>query len=758
MSQDRIDELIDKSHALAMQDQHAELTIEHLLLVMLELKSSPVIDALKHNNYSDFDEDSLQGLIQDLKKHLGTLKKTTSVHHETMAFKRIIERGHRIAKKHASSPSEITLLLSIFDEQESIAARLMQKHRVNSQDIFDYFFLHKDQTSAVAQEAEATSQVDSLTMSSPVDLLGQLAQKQSNAISQYLENLNEKYRQGKAAPLIGRGQEVQATIRVLAQSRKSNVILVGEPGVGKTTIAVGLAQLIEEKKVPASIQKMVVYSLNMTSLMSGTQYRGEFEQRLDGIVQFLEQNKRAILFIDEIHMIVGAGSTGGSQMDLGNILKPALASGEIKCIGATTYKEYRTIFEKEEALARRFQKVDVPEPSVEEAIQILQGLKPRLENHHQIHYAEGAVEAAVTLSKKYIKNRLLPDIAIDVLDEAGAIANMQGQTLNKIDRDTIAQVISQKSNVPLDKMQDSGGSVFQDLDKRLQAKIFGQDPAITALVSAIRLAHAGLRDENKPIGSFLFAGPTGVGKTELTKQLAEELGIELIRFDMSEYMEPHAVSKLIGAPPGYVGHDQSGLLTEAVNKHPHAIVLLDEIEKAHRDIYNLLLQVMDHGTLTDSHGRKINFRHVILILTTNAGASALQKRSIGFDKANQTADSNEELARVFTPEFRNRLDDIIQFQALPKTVVVDIVKKFIQSLQKTLVEKQVTISISNDAIDWFVEHGYDPAMGARPLSRILTQQINKPLAEELLYGRLKSGGRVIVDCQHDQLQFHFPEH
>jgi ATP-dependent Clp protease ATP-binding subunit ClpA len=757
MSQEQVEQVVLQSRRLARERQHAVVTIEHLFLMMLESPGSLAIQAMRQSQSAQFDEADLTKLIGELNTYLDKLEKSDDRSRDTMGFNRVVERSNRIAAKRVLKPNFVSLLLSIIDEPESIAAQLIRRYRVYQSDVSAYYMQEgaTGGTDAAATQEQANYQVmlDKL-MSSPPSAVAN--NKPASSLDDYLDNLNVQYRQGELPPLVGRKQEILATVRVLAQSHKSNVILVGEPGVGKTSIAVGLAQLIEEGQVPKHLKGMTVYSLNMTALMAGTQYRGEFEQRLNGIVNFLKRNSKAILFIDEIHMIVGAGSTGGNQMDLGNILKPALASGKIKCVGATTYKEYRLIFEKEEALARRFQQVEVPEPTIEEGIEILRGLKPKLESYHQLVFSEEALQAAVKLSKQYIKNRFLPDIAIDVLDEAGAAANMGGSDVAiTVGEDDIAKIVSAKARVPIESMNTTGDDRFKELDDRLRAVIFGQDHAIKVLVSAVRMAHAGLRDESKPVGSFLFAGPTGVGKTELTKQLAKELDINLLRFDMSEYMESHTVSKLIGAPPGYVGHNQPGLLTEEVNKHPHSIVLLDEIEKAHVDIYNLLLQVMDYGKLTDSQGRKIDFTHVTLIMTTNAGASALQKRSIGFNEQDALSDSNQELAKTFTPEFRNRLDEIIQFNPLSKEVLSNVIKKLVQSLQHTLAHKNVTITISTDAIDWFVAHNPQPEMGARPLSRYITQYIKKPLAEELLYGALKKGGRVLVDCHQGELLFRF---
>ena len=748
--------LKNKALELAKRLRHAKVTIEHLLLVLVESDESDVVRSLTYNPYHEYDRDQL---LKCLKQGLQTCPPLTNDGLvETLGFQRVLTRTERMVEhKSRQNVNGADVLLAIFHEQESPAAHCLRQCQATRADIESYLAQPRFKENSGQQNAEESlKSFDIQTLLSPPKTA-----TTSDGIETYLENLNMKYRQGKLSPVIGRQKEIQETMMILSQSRKSNPLLIGEPGVGKTTIAVGLAQLIEEQKVPMSLRNATIYSLNLTALMAGTQFRGEFEKRMNDILDFLKQTPHAILFIDEIHMIIGAGSTKGSDMDMANILKPALASGEISCIGATTYKEFRQIFEKDEALKRRFAEVHVPEPTPTEALAIIQGMKPRLEKHHRVVFDEKALEIAVTMSQKYIKDRRLPDIALDVLDEAGALVNMENPHLgNKIvDANHVYQVIASKAHIPVEQIaqtQESAG--LAHLAEHLKEVIYGQDHAIDTLVAAVTMANAGLRDTTKPIGSFLFAGPTGVGKTELCKQLASQLGMKLLRFDMSEYTDQSAYTKLIGTAPGYVGYDQGGVLTDAVQKEPHSIVLMDEIEKAHPQIYNLLLQVLDYGTLTDGQARKVDFRHTIIVLTTNAGASVLQKRSIGFGGLNSEPDkqeSQQEMARVFSPEFRNRFDEIIQFNALPKSVAGNIVDKLITELQQTLVEKKVQIVLTESARQWFIDHGYDAQMGARPMGRLVTNELKKPLARELLYGHLKDGGRVIVNVKLDELVLSF---
>lgn len=751
-----LDTLKKKSLELAKRLRHSKATIEHLLLVLVDSDESDVVRALTYNPYHEYDRDQL---LRCLKTSLQTCPPLTNDNLvETLGFQRVLTRTERMVEhKSRRNVNGADVLLAIFHEQESAATQCLRKCQATRTDIENYLAQPRFKENNETQPAEdALKSFDIQTLLSP-----QKTATASEGIDTFLENLNMKYRQGKSSPVIGRQKEIQETMMILSQSRKSNPLLIGEPGVGKTTIAIGLAQLIEEQKVPISLRNATIYALNLTALMAGTQFRGEFEKRMNDILSFLKQTPHAILFIDEIHMIIGAGSTKGSDMDMANILKPALASGEISCIGATTYKEFRQIFEKDEALKRRFAEVHVPEPSPQEALAIIHGMKPRLEKHHRVVFNDKALEIAVTMSQKYIKDRRLPDIALDVLDEAGALVNMENPHLGDkmVDANHVYQVIASKAHIPVEQIaqtQESAG--LAHLSEHLKAVIYGQDHAIDTLVSAVTMASAGLRDETKPIGSFLFAGPTGVGKTELCKQLASQLGMKLLRFDMSEYTDQSAYTKLIGTAPGYVGYDQGGVLTDAVQKEPHSIVLMDEIEKAHPQIYNLLLQVLDYGTLTDGQARKVDFRHTIIVLTTNAGAAVLQKRSIGFgsfDNAPDKQESQQEMARVFSPEFRNRFDEIIQFNALPKSVAGNIVDKLVAELQHTLVEKKVKIILTDSARQWFIDHGYDAQMGARPMGRLVTNELKKPLAKELLYGQLKEGGQVQVDANQGELTFMF---
>lgn len=747
--------LKNKALDLAKRLRHAKVTIEHLLLVLIESDESDVVRALTYNPYHEYDREQV---LRCLKQSLQTCPPLTNDELvETLGFQRVLTRTERMVEhKSRQNVNGADVLLAIFHEQESQGSHCLRQCQVARTDIEQYLSQPRFKEGEQHQRAEESlKSFDIQTLLSP-----QNAPSKSESVDHYLENLNLKYRQGKLPPVIGRQKEIQETMMILSQSRKSNPLLIGEPGVGKTTIAVGLAQLIEEQKVPMSLRNSTIYALNLTSLMAGTQYRGEFEKRMEGIMNFLKNTPHAILFIDEIHMIIGAGSTKGSDMDMANILKPALASGEISCIGATTYKEFRQIFEKDEALKRRFAEVHVPEPTPEEALAIIHGMKPRLEKHHRVVFDEKALEIAVAMSKKYIKDRRLPDIALDILDEAGALVNMENAHLGGkiVDATHVYQIIANKAHIPVQQIsQTQENKTLVHLAEHLKSAIFGQDHAIDILVSAVTMANAGLRDTNKPIGSFLFAGPTGVGKTELCKQLAEQLGMKLLRMDMSEYSDQSAYTKLIGTAPGYVGYDQGGILTDAVQKEPHSIVLMDEIEKAHPQIYNLLLQVLDYGTLTDGQARKVDFRHTIIVLTTNAGASVMQKRSIGFGSQSEPDqyETQQEMARVFTPEFRNRFDEIIQFNALPKSVAGNIVDKLVAELQQTLIDKKVKIILSDAARQWFIDHGYDAQMGARPMGRLITNKLKKPLAKELLYGHLKNGGQVRVNVEKDELVFDF---
>jgi ATP-dependent Clp protease ATP-binding subunit ClpA len=755
MNNPYIDALKEQAQLLAKRFKHRFITLEHLLWIMLESNDADVIKAVAYSGYSEFDRDVM---LYQLKKILSKLETKSNNHEtsETLGFQRVLENSQQQQKEDKTQETNgANVLLAMFYEQESPGTKLLKSQHVTRKDIEDYLARPRFQPSPASEKVQkAMKSLNIETLLNPQEQ----QQQQATNLGEFLEDLNEKYRRGKLSQVIGRDKEIAATVRVLSQSRKSNPLLVGEPGVGKTTIAEGLAQLIEEQKVPQVLRNATIYALRMSALIAGTQYRGEFEKRINKVVTFLKSDPHAILFIDEIHMIIGAGSSNGSNMDVANILKPALASGEISCIGATTYKEFRQIFEKDEALKRRFQEVDVPEPSVEQTIEILKGLKPRLEKYHHLTIDETALEMAVRLGKKYIKDRKMPDIALDVLDEACASINMHEEHLGgKVVTITDVQtVVAAKAGLPIEQLvKTDNNKHLEQLSDHLKGKIFGQEHAVDTLVSAITMAHAGLREVEKPIGSFLLAGPTGVGKTEICKQLAIELNMKLLRLDMSEYTDSHSSTKLIGTAPGYVGYDQGGQLTEAVNKEPHSIVLFDEIEKAHPQIYNLLLQVLDYGVLTDGQSRKVDFRHTIIVMTTNAGAQVLQQRNIGFGQQDNTTDSAIELGRVFSPEFRNRFDEIVQFNSLPKSVAGNIADKLVGELQKTLSDKNVTIELSEPARAWLVDKGYSRELGARPMARVVTNQLKKPLAKELLYGHLKKGGRVLVDVNDDKLNFTF---
>jgi ATP-dependent Clp protease ATP-binding subunit ClpA len=639
------------------------------------------------------------------------------------------------------------VVVAIFSEQESQAVYFLRLQNVARIDVVNYI---SHGISKYADHADNNEELDHETVESVA--VGE--NEDASLLSQFSTNLNEQAKLGVIDPLIGRDAEIERVSQILIRRRKNNPLLVGESGVGKTAIAEGLAKLIVEENVPEPMLGSTVFSLDMGALLAGTKYRGDFEKRLKGLIAELVKFKKSILFIDEIHTIIGAGAASGGVMDASNLLKPLLSSGQLRCIGSTTYQEYRGIFEKDHALARRFQKIDVPEPSIEETIQILKGLKSRFEEHHDLKFTNPALKAAAELSSRHITDRFLPDKAIDVLDEAGAYQRLQPEYKRKktVGLSDIELVISKMARIPAKSVSSSDKAQLKDLATNLKMVVFGQDKAIEAMSTSIKLARAGLREGSKPIGSFLFSGPTGVGKTEVCRQLANVLGIELIRFDMSEYMERHTVSRLIGAPPGYVGYDQGGLLTEAVTKQPHSVILLDEVEKAHPDVFNLLLQVMDHGTLTDNNGRKADFRNVILIMTTNAGAELMSRASIGFSHQDHTTDGMEAIKKIFTPEFRNRLDNIVQFGELTVEVIKTVVDKFLVQLQSQLDEKKVFLEVDDEARVWLAENGYDAKMGARPMDRLIQEKIKKPLAEEVLFGSLADkGGVAYVRVEHNEL-------
>jgi len=735
----------------AREKRYEFMTVEHLLLALLDNASA--IDVLRRLG-ADLDRmrANLHYYIED---HVPKLNDSSERETQpTLGFKRVLQRAVFHVQSSGQPRAEVTganVLAAIFSEQDSEAVSQLKRENVNRLDVINLIAHAPNRGQDALQDDEQSGEggIDDISGSAYVGA--------SSALEAYTVNLNARALRDHNGvdPLIGRTDEVERVIRVLCRRRKNNPLLVGEAGVGKTAIAEGLAKLIVDGQVPRIIANYKVYALDLGGLLAGTKYRGDFEKRFKALLYELKQQPGAVLFIDEIHTIIGAGAASGGVMDASNLLKPLLTNGEIKCIGATTYQEYRTVFEKDRALSRRFQKVDVEEPSVEATYEILKGLKPQLEEHHGIKYSLRALKAAAELSARFITDRFLPDKAIDIIDEAGAYQALQPDLKRKriISTADIEVMVAKIARVPPKTVSMSDKEILRNLERDLKMMVFGQDEAIEALGSAIKLARAGLREVQKPVGCFLFSGPTGVGKTEVTRQLAIRLGVQLLRFDMSEYMEKHTVSRLIGAPPGYVGHDQAGLLTDAITKHPHSVLLLDEIEKAHPDVYNLLLQVMDHGTLTDNNGRKADFRHTIVVMTTNAGARDLAKASIGFASSAQSEDNNHELDRLFAPEFRNRLDAIIQFKALDTHIIEHVVDKFIMELEEQLAQRKVTLTVDKDARAWLAKHGYDPHMGARPMARLIQEKIKKPLAEELLFGQLADGGQVEIHLKDDQLTF-----
>ncbi|HEY0588885.1 MAG TPA: ATP-dependent Clp protease ATP-binding subunit ClpA [Pseudoduganella sp.] len=735
----------------ARQARHEFITVEHLLLALLDNPSAAEVLRACAVNIEDLRK-TLTNFIGD---NTPTVPGTGEVDTQpTLGFQRVIQRAIMHVQSASNGKKEVTganVLVAIFGEKDSHAVYYLHQQGVTRLDVVNF----------ISHGVRKDQQMDSGKASEGVEE-GAVPEGQAkeSPLDQFTQNLNKSAAEGKIDPLIGREDEVDRVIQVLCRRRKNNPLLVGEAGVGKTAIAEGLAYRITQGDVPEVLTNAVVYSLDMGALLAGTKYRGDFEQRLKAVLKQLKDNPNGILFIDEIHTIIGAGSASGGTLDASNLLKPALANGQLKCIGATTFTEFRGVFEKDHALSRRFQKVDVNEPTVEQTVQILRGLKSRFEEHHGVKYSSSALSTAAELAARFINDRHLPDKAIDVIDEAGAAQRILPKSKQKktIGKTEIEEIISKIARIPPQTVNQDDRSKLQTIDRDLRNVVFGQDPAIEALASAIKMSRAGLGKQDKPIGSFLFSGPTGVGKTEVAKQLAFILGIELIRFDMSEYMERHAVSRLIGAPPGYVGYDQGGLLTEAITKKPHAVLLLDEIEKAHPDIFNILLQVMDHGTLTDNNGRKADFRNVIIIMTTNAGAESLQKRSIGFTDSKEAGDEMADIKRMFTPEFRNRLDATISFRALDEEIILRVVDKFLMQLEEQLHEKKVEAIFSEKLRKFLAKKGFDPLMGARPMSRLIQDMIRKALADELLFGRLVSGGRVIVDLDEaEAIKLEFPE-
>ena len=742
-----LEQSLQTASRIAHVKRHEFITVEHLLLALLDNNSAAeVLQACGAD-------------LEKLRKDLSHFLELTIPLYEsdnrnpehTIGFQRVLNRA--LFHVQSSGKREVTgahVLVALFSERESQAVYLLEQQDITRLDVVNYLshgISKLDDHGEFFTEEEEEEENEAAA-----------AQRQ-NPLDAYTVNLNEQAIKGKIDPLIGRETEIQRALQILCRRNKNNPLLVGEAGVGKTAIAEGLAKLITEKKVPPIVENSVIYALDMGNLLAGTKYRGDFEKRLKAVLTELAKKPAAILFIDEIHTIIGAGSTSGSAMDASNLLKPMLASGDIRCIGSTTFKEYRGIFEKDHALSRRFQKIEINEPSVDDAIKILKGLQSRFEAHHEIKYTSPAIHAAAELSARYINDRHLPDKAIDVIDEAGALQRLQSPSERKstIDVTEVENIIAQIARIPPKNVSVSDKELLRNLERDLKMVVYGQDEAIDSLAQAIKLSRSGLGNSDKPIGSFLFAGPTGVGKTEVTRQLARIMGIELVRFDMSEYMERHTVSRLIGAPPGYVGFDQGGLLTEAINKNPYAVLLLDEIEKAHPDVFNLLLQVMDHGSLTDTNGRKTDFRHVIIVMTTNAGAEQASRASIGFKTQDHSTDMMEAIKRAFTPEFRNRLDVILQFKPLSPENIAYVVDKFIIELETQLEAQNVTIEINEAARQWLAKKGYDPKMGARPMARLIQNQIKKPLADALLFGELEHGGHVRIHEENDELKFEIAE-
>jgi ATP-dependent Clp protease ATP-binding subunit ClpA len=721
----------------ARQKRHEFITVEHLLLALLDNPSAAEVLRACAANVDEL----RQELTEFIAQHTPTVAGSEEIDTQpTLGFQRVIQRA--ILHVQSSGKKEVTganVLVAIFGEKDSHAVFFLQKQGISRLDVVNFISHGVTKTPQPTGKSEEAPEQEAE------------GQQQAGALDNFTQNLNQAALVGKIDPLIGREKELERVVQTLCRRRKNNPLLVGEAGVGKTAIAEGLAQRIIEGRVPDILAKATVYALDMGALLAGTKYRGDFEQRLKSVLKQLSDDPDAILFIDEIHTLIGAGAASGGTLDASNLLKPALSSGALKCIGATTYNEFRGVFEKDHALSRRFQKIDVSEPSVVETVSILRGLKSRFEEHHGVKYSAAAITNAAELSAKFITDRHLPDKAIDVIDEAGAAQRILPKSKQKkvIGKQEIEDIVAKIARVPPQHVSADDRSALRNLDRDLKTVVFGQDPAIAALAKAIKMSRSGLGNPQKPIGSFLFSGPTGVGKTEVARQLAYCMGIELIRFDMSEYQERHAVSRLIGAPPGYVGFDQGGQLTEAVTKKPHAVLLLDEIEKAHSDIYNILLQVMDHGTLTDNNGRKADFRNVVIVMTTNAGAEALQKASIGFTNNKEAGDEMADIKRTFTPEFRNRLDAIISFKPLDTKVILRVVDKFLMQLEGQLHEKKVEVVFTDALRAWLAEKGFDPLMGARPMARLIQDSIRAALADELLFGRLQHGGRVSIDLDHD---------
>ncbi|BCN93266.1 ATP-dependent Clp protease ATP-binding subunit ClpA [Thiomicrorhabdus immobilis] len=732
---------LSNAFSVAHEYEHEFVTLEHLLLEMLGVPAVQEVINACGADVVNIEE----GLEKFLESEMVSRKPDEL--QPTMSFQRVIERAIYLVQSNGyPEVTAVHVLASLYAEQDSQAVYLLESNGVERVDVLS--FLSHGVTAAESDDYLPATNEDEAQ-------LGSEGEAKKSPLESFTSNLNQAVVEGKIDPIIGREWELNRTLEVLSRRRKNNPLLVGEPGVGKTAVAEGLAYQIVHKNVPESLSDAVVYSLDMGALLAGTRYRGDFEKRFKALLKALENEQHAILFIDEIHTVIGAGAVQGGAMDASNLMKPSLSSGRLRCVGATTYEEYRGVFEKDRALARRFQKVDVKEPSHQESFEILKGLKSKYEEHHNVKYTLPALKEAVALSARYLTDRHLPDKAIDVIDEAGAkqALTVASKRKKQIGVHEVQQVVASIARIPVSQITQKEKDKLFDLEANLKRVVFGQDHAIEKLTAAIHLARSGLNNPNKPTASFLFAGPTGVGKTELSQQLANHMGVEMLRFDMSEYMERHTVSRLIGAPPGYVGYDQGGLLTEAVTKNPHSVVLLDEIEKAHPDVFNLLLQVMDHGTLTDNNGRKADFRNITLIMTSNVGAEQMARSSMGFTTQDHTMDFDAELKKVFTPEFRNRLDGIIQFNRLSEASMTSVVNKFIYALENALADKKVSLKISDAARSWLAKKGYDPLMGARPMERLVQEKVKQPLAEKLLFGELQQGGEVFIDCKDDALTF-----
>ncbi|MDB5370367.1 MAG: clpA [Roseomonas sp.] len=754
-----LEQTLHRALAFANDRRHEYATLEHLLLALVDDTDAATVLRACGVDQEKLKRDLAEFLDKDL---AGLVTERTGDPKPTAGFQRVVQRAAiHVQSSGRDEVSGANVLVALFSERESHAVYFLQLQDMTRLDAVNFI----SHGIAKAPGRSTNRPVQGSAPNTPPEEPGvekeekPQARRGQDALSNYCVNLNKKAQAGKIDPLIGRDNEIERTIQILCRRTKNNPLYVGDPGVGKTAIAEGLAKRIIEGDVPEVLLKSTIFALDMGALLAGTRYRGDFEERLKAVVNELEQQPGSILFIDEIHTVIGAGATSGGAMDASNLLKPALAQGTLRCVGSTTYKEYRQHFEKDRALVRRFQKIDVNEPSVEDTVKILTGLKTNYEKHHKVKYTPEAIRAAVELSAKYIHDRKLPDKAIDVIDEVGASRMLlpENKRRKTVTLKDVEEIVAKIARIPPKSVSSDDKETLRTLERDLKSMVFGQNQAIEALSAAIKLARAGLRDPEKPIGNYLFSGPTGVGKTEVAKQLAKTLGIELIRFDMSEYMERHSISRLIGAPPGYVGFDQGGLLTDGIDQHPHAVLLLDEIEKAHQDLYNILLQVMDHGKLTDHNGKTVDFRNVILIMTTNAGAADMAKAGIGFGREVRKGEDEDAVKRLFTPEFRNRLDAVVPFSALSQEIVGSVVEKFVMQLEAQLADRNVTIELSSSAKEWLAEKGYDPLYGARPLARVIQEYVKKPLAEELLFGRLVKGGSVKVGMMDGELTFDFQE-